>query len=167
MSLQSHRIKRPYWVLMVPVLAFLIVGIAAAIVLTSINVTNTVNVTPGVALGIATFQVAPSVCPTVGDPLYGVVSPFTNTIKWNITAGGSTTQHFCIENQGSGADVAPSIKLGTVTGITCSVSQCVTLSTNPSTIPALNAQSVSLPISVTLTVDATASGSGTLNIIIS
>lgn len=137
-------------------------------VLTSISVSNNVTVTPGVALGVETFTANPTSCPAVGNSGYGTVTPFTNNVAWSVPQGGSQTEYFCIENQGSGNDATPAIVLGTIPStITCTTAPCLTLATLPATISSLLAQSVSSPIAVTLSATASTTGSGTVDIIVS
>lgn len=136
---------------------------------TMINQNNNVTITPGTAIGVATSATQPTTCPVLGSTSYLTVSPSTNLVNWAITAGGSQTQWYCIENQGTGSDASTSINLleGKPAGITCSETDCLSLSTVPSPIPNLAAQSVSSPIAVTLSAVADASGSGTAVIVVS
>jgi hypothetical protein len=148
-------------------LAVILLG-STAYALTQLSVSNNVTITPGVGIGVATFTSNPTTCPALGNTAYGTVTPLTNTIAWSIPAGGSQTQFFCIENQGSGNDAAPSIVISSIPAtITCTTAPCLSLTTNPTAILALPAQTVSAPVSVTLTATASTSGSGTVSITVS
>src|SRR5438309_286773 len=80
----------------------LIIAMTAGLVYAALflNVQNSVTINPGI--GLATFSTLQPNCPALGDPAYGIVTPYTNKVDWSITAGGSQTEYFCIENQGSG-----------------------------------------------------------------
>ena len=140
-------------------LIVIIVGAGIAYAALTLSVQNNVSINPGI--GLATFSTLQANCPALGDPAYGTVTPYTNNVLWSITAGGSQTEYFCIENQGSGNDANPSITLTSIPNtITCITSPCLTLTTNPSPIPAIAAQTVSSPIAVTLSATTSATGSG-------
>lgn len=153
-------------------IAIAIVAIAlvagAVYAVTQLTVTNNVTITSIPAIGVETFTANPTSCPALGSSSYSTTSPASNTVAWVISAGGSQTQFFCIENQGSGNDPTPSIILGSVPStITCSAAPCLTLTTTPATIPALNAQSITLPIAVTISATASTTGSGTVDVTVS
>src|SRR2546427_1579209 len=103
---------------------------------TQISVSNTVTINPANGIGVSITLTSPSSCPANGNTAYGTAS-FTNTNPWSINAGGSNVQYFCLENTGTGIDTTPSITMGTITGITCNTAPCLSLSTNPATIPAI------------------------------
>jgi hypothetical protein len=126
---------------------------------TQLSVNNNVTITAANGIGVSiTIGTIPASCPTLGSSSYQTVSPFTNLNAWTIPAGGSSSQFFCLENTGTGNDATPSITLGTttVTGLT--------VATNPVTIPAINAGSVSAPVTVTASVPQSASGSGSFSL---
>lgn len=148
----------------VGLLVVLIVLIGAVVyAVTSISQNNNVTINKVPAIGVATSTTDPTTCPVEGSTNYSTTAAGSNTVPWTITAGGNQTEWYCIENQGSGNDPSTTITLanGKPSGITCSETACLTLSTVPSPIPNLAAQSVSAPIAVTLTAVPDASGSGT------
>src|SRR6266852_47325 len=81
-----------------------------------------------------------------------------------IHGGGSSTQFFCLENTGTGIDATPSITMGAITGVTCTTAPCLTLATNPATIPAIAPGAVSSPIAVTVSSTSSSTGTGSLSV---
>jgi len=156
-------------VIVVLALAWVIVGAGIVYALTSIQQNNNVTITPGIGIGLFTSLTSLTSCPSLGSPSYSVTSPYTNSVNWTIPAGGSQTQYYCIQNEGSGNDPTPTIILsnGKPVGLSCSETQCLSLTVTPSTIPALAAQSVSAPITIILSSVPDASGSATAVIVVS
>ncbi len=130
---------------------------------TQLAVSNTVTISPANGIGVSISLTSPASCPANGNAAYQTAS-FTNTNPWSINAGGSSVQYFCLENTGTGIDATPSITMGTITGVTCTTAPCLTLTTNPATIPAIEPGAVSSPIAVTVTSTASSAGTGSFSV---
>jgi hypothetical protein len=130
---------------------------------TQLSVSNSVTINPANGIGVSITLTSPASCPANGNVAYQTAS-FTNTNPWSINAGGSSTQYFCLENTGTGIDATPSITMGTISGITCITAPCLTLVTNPATIPSIAPGAVSAPIVVTVTSDASSAGAGSFSL---
>jgi hypothetical protein len=127
---------------------------------TQLSVNNSVTITAANGIGVSITTSNPGTCPALNSGSYQVAT-FTNTNTWSIPAGGSTSQFFCLENTGTGNDPTPSIALSTTTVVG------LTVATTPTTISAINAGSVSAPITVTASVPASSTGSGTFSLTVS
>jgi hypothetical protein len=131
---------------------------------TQIQVNNAVTINAANNIGVSITTINPTTCPASGNAAYQTVSPFTNPNPWAINAGSSSQQFFCLENTGTGTDTAPSVTMGTITGVTCTTAPCLTLTTTPATIPPIAPGAVSAPIAVTVSSDASSAGTGSFSL---